>query len=491
METFEIKEQVKLHLGRCLELVIDGIQFRLLRSFISVAIVGLAVAFMSAVLSKSLIERQITISVDKHTYPRRLLVLWLNRLSIPITEYEIAGILAECTPSDMRWKEFIQWGGCTESELRALQEVVKKERKYLRFFEELSERTRRAMVGQVEGYQIFHQLQNPDVFEKFESELKWTGKKFPGSVSEFKEFIDSWHATLPLRKKIIQGHTEAIARAKEFIGTRPVQEVIAEWNKDAKAKLETAGFYISPDELETVTDEARKNLKFKKVIEWFENPAFRNRFASSYRFKDKSKLTTDLIFTYAVTESGAERVMKILKEVNVPVDMKAEELCRTAQQYLEDKRLTEMETSVSALKYEQRILGFSSRVLWLILVSMLVCIVGVTNAMLMSVTERFKEIATMKCLGATDGFIMIHFMLESSLLGTAGGILGAVLGLVLGILSASSVYGTLALKNLSLLSLLGSALASIVCGLLISIISAVYPARVAARLAPMEAMRVE
>jgi ABC-type antimicrobial peptide transport system permease subunit len=111
--------------------------------------------------------------------------------------------------------------------------------------------------------------------------------------------------------------------------------------------------------------------------------------------------------------------------------------------------------------------------------------------MLMSVTERFKEIATMKCLGATDGFIMIHFMLESSLLGTAGGILGAVLGLVLGILSASSVYGTLALKNLSLLSLLGSGLASIVCGLLISIISAVYPARVAARLAPMEAMRVE
>lgn len=491
MEAFEIKEQVKLPIRRCLELVVDGIQFRLLRSLISVAIVGLAVAFMATVLSKSLIERRVIVSVDNFTYPRRLLVFWINRLNSPVTEYELSLILREVTPSTVRWEELIRWGECTDVELQSLQEVAKKEGKYLRFFNELSEGKRRSMVGQAEGYQVFHQLQKPEVFKKFESELQWTGKKFPSSISEFREFLISWHATLPIRWKIIRGHSESIAKATEFLGARPVQEIIANLNDDMKAKLETAGFHILPDELEIVVHEARKNLAFKKLSEWFENATFRNRFASRYGFKDKKKLTQDVIFAYASTKAGAERVIKILKEANIKVDMDAVELCNIAQQYIEHKRLTEMEVNVEIFRQEERFLGFPSRVLWLILVSILVCIVGVTNAMLMSVTERFKEIATMKCLGARDSFIMIHFMLESSLLGVLGGIAGAALGLVLGILAANAYYGTLVFRNLPLLTLFGAVLMSIAGGALISIISAVYPAHVAARLAPMEAMRVE
>ena len=45
--------------------------------------------------------------------------------------------------------------------------------------------------------------------------------------------------------------------------------------------------------------------------------------------------------------------------------------------------------------------------------SLLVCTVGITNSMLMAVTERFKEIGTMKCLGALDSFVVVLFMLES------------------------------------------------------------------------------
>lgn len=491
MNAFEIKEQVKLPIRRCLELVVDGIQFRLLRSLVSVAIVGLAVAFMATVLSKSLIERQVVVSVDNFTYPRRLLVSWINRLSAPISDHELSRVLCEITPSSVRWKEFIRWCGCTDVELQSLQEVVKKEKKYLRFFNELSEGKRRAMVGQVGGYQIFHQLQKPEVFEKFESELKWAGKKFHGSISKFREFLISWHATLPIREKIIRGHDEAIAKVSGLLGAKPVQEIIAEFDDDMKAKLESAGFHIPPDELEIMVHEARKNLEFKKISEWFENATFRNRFASRYGFKDMKRHTQDVIFAYASTKSGAERVIKILKEANIKLDMEAPELCNIAQQYIEHKRLTEMEMNVEVLRQEERFFGFSSRVLWLILVSMLVCIVGVTNAMLMSVTERFKEIATMKCLGARDGFIMIHFMLESSLLGVLGGIAGAMLGLLLGILSASTYYGTLVFRNLPLFALFTAVLMSIAAGTLISIISAVYPARVAARLAPMEAMRVE
>ncbi|MCK4402075.1 ABC transporter permease, partial [bacterium] len=44
--------------------------------------------------------------------------------------------------------------------------------------------------------------------------------------------------------------------------------------------------------------------------------------------------------------------------------------------------------------------------IWLVVLSLMVCVVGIANAMLMSVTERYKEIGTMKCLGALDRFII-------------------------------------------------------------------------------------
>ena len=50
---------------------------------------------------------------------------------------------------------------------------------------------------------------------------------------------------------------------------------------------------------------------------------------------------------------------------------------------------------------------------WLVCMSLLVAIVGIMNAMLMSVTERFKEIGTMKCLGALDSLIVRLFMIEA------------------------------------------------------------------------------
>ena len=52
--------------------------------------------------------------------------------------------------------------------------------------------------------------------------------------------------------------------------------------------------------------------------------------------------------------------------------------------------------------------------------------------MLMSVTERFREIGTMKCLGALDGFIVKLFLIESLFQGMAGTVMGVLLGLVLG-----------------------------------------------------------
>ncbi len=128
---------------------------------------------------------------------------------------------------------------------------------------------------------------------------------------------------------------------------------------------------------------------------------------------------------------------------------------------------------------------------WLIVLSLMVCVVGITNAMLMSVTERFREIGTMKCLGALDSFIVKLFLLESSFQGVIGTTTGIVLGVLLAILHALAVYGSVSLKVFPGRSVLTIAGISLFVGTCLSIMGAILPAVRAARMEPVVAMRVE
>src|SRR5207302_8443155 len=92
--------------------------------------------------------------------------------------------------------------------------------------------------------------------------------------------------------------------------------------------------------------------------------------------------------------------------------------------------------------------GQEAQTRWLVGLALLVAFVGILNAMLMSVTERFREIGTMKCLGALDGFIVKLFLLESAFQGIVGTLIGIVLGLGMSLIGASVSYGSYAWKNL-------------------------------------------
>lgn len=128
---------------------------------------------------------------------------------------------------------------------------------------------------------------------------------------------------------------------------------------------------------------------------------------------------------------------------------------------------------------------------WLIGLALLVAFVGILNAMLMSVTERFREIGTMKCLGALDSFIVKLFVIESFFQGVTGTLAGVLLGLLLSIVSAASVYGGFAWKMFPTGDVLLSAAICLFVGVLLTVAGAVYPAWQAARMHPIEAMRVE
>ena len=135
--------------------------------------------------------------------------------------------------------------------------------------------------------------------------------------------------------------------------------------------------------------------------------------------------------------------------------------------------------------------GSSPKQRWLVILSLLVCVVGIVNAQLMAVTERFREIGTMKCLGALDRFILRLFILEAGMQGLAGASAGAIMGAAFSLLNGWLRFGTVAVTAISWNHVLISIAIATGVGCLLSLLGVLYPALVAARMQPVEAMRVE
>lgn len=130
------------------------------------------------------------------------------------------------------------------------------------------------------------------------------------------------------------------------------------------------------------------------------------------------------------------------------------------------------------------------RTIWIVCISLLVTVIGISNALLMSVTERFKEIGTMKCLGALSSFIRRLFLVESALIGVAGSVLGVILGIIIPLLAYGFSFGfELVFGSMKWLTLIGYGFTGIVVGTVLAMLAAIYPANFAARMVPAMALR--
>ncbi len=135
--------------------------------------------------------------------------------------------------------------------------------------------------------------------------------------------------------------------------------------------------------------------------------------------------------------------------------------------------------------------GTDDLMLLLIGLSLLTCLVGIVNSMLMSVAERVKEIGTLKCLGALDSFIVKTYFIESALQGILGTLTGMLLGLLVAVTVSFVDYGGYALRHFPVLGVLKSLGVTFAIGSLISVFAAIAPAYMAAKKQPVEAMRIE
>jgi len=122
-------------------------------------------------------------------------------------------------------------------------------------------------------------------------------------------------------------------------------------------------------------------------------------------------------------------------------------------------------------------------------ISLLVGGIGIMNIMLVSVTERTKEIGLRKAVGARKADILIQFLTESSLLSLIGGVIGIIFGWLISVAiekiavaSGTAFYPTVSLNAILLATIFSTA---------VGLFFGIYPANRAANLEPVEALRYE
>ena len=120
----------------------------------------------------------------------------------------------------------------------------------------------------------------------------------------------------------------------------------------------------------------------------------------------------------------------------------------------------------------------------IVMMTLLGAAIGLMNIMLVSVTERTKEIGVRKALGATQFNILFQFLMEAVVITLMGGFVGIILGILVGIGVAVWIKGVFVIPYFWI------AFAIFVC-LVVGTLSGLYPALKASRLDPIESLRYE
>ena len=494
MKEIDVKDQPSLGAARTFSLTAIGIRYRLFRSLVTVAVVVVAVAFLMNILSESLIKKAIVGATSRRIAELRQAAAWASRLSNPGTPAEIVKDVASADTAtkagDRLYRETQAFGRFSAAEMKDYAARCREAAKLMAFLAELDYGKRRRLVHRSSGTGVFDRLARPGQIERFAETLKKMKSVRPqGGMSAVRRVLAAWPETRRRTARIRAARAAAVARIAVELRGRSLLEALTGADGAFGDAIRRAGFLLPATEAAEVALQAAQ--------------ARQSRFLEGTALDKRMRKAIAGRVDALAAEVNAQTLWRLLRKRRDAewylATLKKNGLDRPGLTAARAVKLAKLEAESRSLARVERLggdvggglMGIGERMTWLALVSMLVCGVGVANAMLMSVTERFREIATLKCLGALDTSIMMMCVVEASLLGLAGGVIGAALGAVLGLTRMAVSFGGPAFASLPVGATFAAMGVSVGVGVVLAAVAALYPSFKAARLAPMEAMRIE
>lgn len=479
-----IREQPSLRWSKETEIAVDGIHYRLLRSLLTLGVIVLAVAFITNILVEARIAGACKSGVQALAEQQRELALLASFTDAPLAPRDLAGRIAERPAGAWPLDALAGWPGLPAGERSRFQADCQAWRDTEQWLEERPPAHRRLLAGKRGATEIFDLLDTGDGRRAFAEAAHGIPLQLPRDFLSFAARRKSFLAEL-------ESASARFETARRRLSTSLEGLPLAAWLASTEAgpatsTLAAAGLAIGPERLSSLLRRAQDQAGEQRLLTRLGAPGLPAAWRAQFGQLFEQNTALDQL------AADAGRVDWLLTRPDpaatgaAPV---AESVRQAARRIRDARRLAEVDDLLTA-RYGAKP-GLSANMFWLLIVSFLVCMAGITNAMLLSVIERFREIATMKCLGALNGFIARLFLLEAACLGLAGGLLGVLLGGAIGIVRMAVAYGEWMGRFFPWAGLASTAGTAAACGLILATLSALYPAWSAARMPPIEAMRVE
>ncbi len=488
-KTIDVRNQVTLSFEKSFRFCRKGISYRLFRSSLTLAVVVVAVAFFTVLLSESLMVRATSRGVQEEMAAAREADTLLVHLFQRYTSRDLSAKLAGMHGDAAKISEFARVAGLSKTYADDLVNECRVEQILLHFFRTLSPGKRAILVGKHSGRSIFQFLADPEEWQSFLAAVgKMRSERLPVSDMPLRTFIENHDAFLAALQKAREGRERTVTTMESKLDVLTGGADAATWLGTAmdseaerwRAIVTESGFDLDAATMERVRGILRVSALEQRIARLLQTPEKREAWKVSLQ-----------------TMPGLEDKLAMLKKEKVGEILgdafSNEERDAVADRFVRLRQLRALASKLppvaSAVVARPRFLD--GRQMFLVVISFLVCMVGIANAMLMSITERFREIATMKCLGATDGFILKQFLIEAAIQGVIGGSVGMVIGIVISVLKSALLLGGIVFTYFPALEMVYCAFGTVAVGIVLAMLASIYPSRAAARMAPMDAMRLE